>query len=118
MPYARPPIILSHGKGCKVWDTEGREYLDFTAGIAVNALGHADKEVAEVMYKQAQKLVHCSNLYHNDQAGELACTLVNLTKQFGGLGFPPRGDASSAPIHQEIPKEDRKSTRLNSSHAD
>ncbi|WAR61301.1 hypothetical protein PtB15_13B557 [Puccinia triticina] len=105
MPYARPPIILSHGKGCKVWDTEGREYLDFTAGIAVNALGHADKEVAEVMYKQAQKLVHCSNLYHNDQAGELACTLVNLTKQFGGLGFPPRGDASSAPIHQEIPKD-------------
>ncbi|KAI9606523.1 hypothetical protein H4Q26_006057 [Puccinia striiformis f. sp. tritici PST-130] len=67
-PYARPPMILSRGQGCKVWDTEGREYLDFTAGIAVNALGHADKQVAEVMYQQAKVLVHCSNLYHNDQA--------------------------------------------------
>ncbi|EFP82310.2 uncharacterized protein PGTG_07707 [Puccinia graminis f. sp. tritici CRL 75-36-700-3] len=104
-PYARPPMILSHGKGCKVWDTEGREYLDFTAGIAVNALGHADKEVAEIMYQQAQKLVHCSNLYHNDQAGELACTLVNLTKKFGGLGYPPLADSSSVSAHQESPQD-------------
>jgi len=100
-PYARPPMILSHGKGCKVWDTEGREYLDFTAGIAVNALGHADEQVAQVMYKQAQKLVHCSNLYHNDQAGELASTLVDMTKQFGGLGLPPLANSSSASTDQE-----------------
>ncbi|PLW12768.1 hypothetical protein PCANC_16978 [Puccinia coronata f. sp. avenae] len=108
-PYARPPMILSHGKGCKVWDTEGREYLDFTAGIAVNALGHADEQVAKVMYHQAQKLVHCSNLYHNDQAGELACTLVSLTKQFGGLGFHPRSSSSSfTGIEQETTPGDHK----------
>lgn len=46
--YARPPFILSHGKGAYVWDTEGRKYLDFSAGIAVNALGHADEGLVEV----------------------------------------------------------------------
>ena len=53
------------------------------------------------MYKQAQKLVHCSNLYHNDQAGELASTLVDMTKQFGGLGLPPLANSSSASTDQE-----------------
>lgn len=46
--YARPPFVLSHGKGSYVWDTEGRRYLDFCAGIAVNALGHADEEFIKV----------------------------------------------------------------------
>jgi Aminotransferase class-III len=46
--YARHPFVVSHGKGAYVWDTEGREYLDFSAGIAVNALGHADEGVAQV----------------------------------------------------------------------
>ena len=46
--YARPPFFLSHGKGAYVWDTEGRKYLDFSAGIAVNALGHGDEGVAQV----------------------------------------------------------------------
>ena len=46
--YARPPFVLTHGKGAYVWDTEGRKYLDFSAGIAVNALGHADEGVAQV----------------------------------------------------------------------
>lgn len=46
--YARPNFVLSHGKGSYVWDTEGRKYLDFSAGIAVNALGHADEGVLKV----------------------------------------------------------------------
>lgn len=46
--YARPNFVLSHGKGLYVWDTEGRKYLDFSAGIAVNALGHADEGVLKV----------------------------------------------------------------------
>lgn len=46
--YARHPFVLAHGKGAYVWDTEGRKFLDFTAGIAVNALGHADEGVAKV----------------------------------------------------------------------
>lgn len=48
--YARPPIVLERGKGCWVWDCDGRKYLDFTAGIAVNALGHADEGVSEASY--------------------------------------------------------------------
>jgi len=46
--YARPPIVLDHGKGSWLWDCDGRKFLDFTAGIAVNALGHADEGVSEV----------------------------------------------------------------------
>lgn len=46
--YARPDFVLSHGKGSYVWDTEGRKYLDFSAGIAVNALGHSDEGVTKV----------------------------------------------------------------------
>lgn len=46
--YARPPFVLSHGKGAYVWDTQDRKYLDFSAGIAVNALGHGDAEFADV----------------------------------------------------------------------
>ena len=48
--YARPDLILSHGKGSYVWDVDGRKFLDFSAGIAVNALGHADEGVAQVSF--------------------------------------------------------------------
>ncbi|KAG0144856.1 hypothetical protein CROQUDRAFT_659402 [Cronartium quercuum f. sp. fusiforme G11] len=87
VPYARPPIIISKGKGCKVWDTTGREYLDFTAGIAVNALGHADDQIAKLLGEQASTLIHSSNLFHNPYAGELAVSLVEKTKKYGGMGF-------------------------------
>ncbi|KAI6047089.1 acetylornithine and succinylornithine aminotransferase [Pisolithus marmoratus] len=86
--YARPPIVLSHGRGCWVWDTEGRKYLDFTAGIAVNALGHADPGVAEVLHTQGSTLLHSSNVYHNEWTPKLAELLVALTAAEGGLGFP------------------------------
>ena len=48
--YARPDLILSHGKGSYVWDVDGRKFLDFSAGIAVNALGHSDEGVAQVRF--------------------------------------------------------------------
>lgn len=86
--YARPPIVLSHGRGCWVWDTEGRKYLDFSAGIAVNALGHADPGVAEVLHTQASTLLHSSNVYHNEWTPKLAELLVAVTASEGGLGFP------------------------------
>ncbi|KAF9468984.1 acetylornithine aminotransferase [Collybia nuda] len=82
--YARPDFVLSHGKGSYVWDTEGRKYLDFSAGIAVNALGHADEGV---LAEQAGKLLHTSNVYHNEWAGRLAELLITLTRMEGGLGF-------------------------------
>ncbi|CAG8639024.1 36245_t:CDS:2, partial [Gigaspora margarita] len=83
--YLRPPIIFSHGKGCHVYDLANREYLDFSAGIAVNALGHSDPEVARVVYEQALKLVHLSNLYNNEHAIELAELLVEYTRSGGGF---------------------------------
>ncbi|KAL4075768.1 pyridoxal phosphate-dependent transferase [Scleroderma yunnanense] len=93
--YARPPLVLSHGNGCWVWDTEGRKFLDFSAGIAVNALGHADPSVAEVLHQQASTLVHTSNIFHNQWAPKLAELLVTLTASEGGLGFPV-GSSSAA----------------------
>ncbi|KAJ2709201.1 acetylornithine aminotransferase [Coemansia spiralis] len=77
--YVRPPIVLSHGKGSYVYDTAGKEYLDFTAGIAVTALGHSHPDVAAAVADQATKLVHCSNLYHNEWAPRLARRLVEAT---------------------------------------
>ena len=85
--YARPPILLSRGEGMWVWDAQGRKYLDFTAGIAVNALGHADKGVSDVLAEQSQTLFHTSNVWWNEWTGELAKLLVQLTRSEGGLGF-------------------------------
>ena len=89
--YARPPLILSHGKGSWVFDAIGRKYLDFSAGIAVNALGHGDEEIAQLAGEQASKMIHTSNVWYNEWAGELAQLLVETTKQHGGLGFAPGG---------------------------
>ncbi|KAF9046057.1 acetylornithine and succinylornithine aminotransferase [Hymenopellis radicata] len=87
--YARPDLVLSHGKGSYVWDTEGRKYLDFSAGIAVNALGHADDGVVKTISENAGTLLHSSNVYHNQWSPKLAELLVTLTKKEGGLGFAP-----------------------------
>ncbi|GAA5854273.1 hypothetical protein JCM8547_001760 [Rhodosporidiobolus lusitaniae] len=85
--YARPQFILTRGKGCKLYDSHDREFLDFSGGIAVNALGHADEGVAKVLQDQSRRLVHNSNLWHNEWSGELAYLLVQKTKEFGGLGY-------------------------------
>jgi acetylornithine aminotransferase len=88
--------VLSHGRGSWVWDTEGRKFLDFSAGIAVNALGHSDPGVAEVLQQQASTLFHTSNVYHNQWAPKLAELLVTLTETEGGLGFPPGSSPSKS----------------------
>lgn len=64
--YARAPVVLSHGKGARVTDVEGREFLDFAAGIAVNALGHSDSRWSSALVEQAGRLAHTSNLYHTE----------------------------------------------------
>ena len=71
--------VLVRGKGAKVWDAEGREYLDFGSGIAVNCLGHAHPRLAEVMRKQGEELVHVSNLFFHPKQAELARELVKRT---------------------------------------
>ncbi len=74
--YARYSIALERGAGCRVWDSEGREYLDFVAGIATCTLGHAHPVMVEAVTQQIQKLHHISNLYYTQQQGELAQWLV------------------------------------------
>ena len=61
--YARYPLVLARGKGCYVYDTAGKRYLDLIAGIGVNALGHAHPRLMKVIRDQAAKMIHCSNLY-------------------------------------------------------
>lgn len=94
--YARPPFVLSHGRGSWVWDADGRKFLDFSAGIAVNALGHADPGVSEVIQQQSSTLLHTSNVYYNEWAPRLAELLVTLTNQEGGLGYAAGSISSSS----------------------
>ncbi|NER49098.1 MAG: aspartate aminotransferase family protein, partial [Symploca sp. SIO1A3] len=75
--YGRFPIALERGKGCHVWDTEGRQYLDFVAGIATCTLGHAHPALVEAVTKQIQTLHHVSNLYYIPQQGELAKWIID-----------------------------------------
>ena len=74
--YSRFPIVLRKGRGVKVWDTNGKEYLDFVGGIAVNVLGHCHPQVVVAIQKQAQRLIHVSNLYHIEPQVRLAKLLV------------------------------------------
>jgi acetylornithine/N-succinyldiaminopimelate aminotransferase len=74
--YARFPLTLVRGSGSQVWDDQGREYLDFVAGIATCTLGHAHPGMVAAVTEQAQTLVHVSNLYYNEPQGELAKWLV------------------------------------------
>lgn len=124
--YARPPLLFTRGKGCKLYATsptnprfsgptstssssstststkeekkagqdEEVEYLDFTAGIAVNALGHADPQIASLLAEQAGQLSHSSNVCWNEWAGELGRLLVHQTREHGGLGFKAGNDGN------------------------
>ncbi|KAG5418723.1 ARG8 [Candida metapsilosis] len=83
--YARPNLVLTHGKGSYIYDLENRKYIDFTAGIAVTCLGHSNEGVTEILKDQSEKLIHCSNLYYNLPAGELASKLIHKTKEHNGM---------------------------------
>lgn len=74
--YSRFPVTLVRGEGCRVWDEEGREYIDFVGGIAVCALGHSSPLVSRVLKEQSEKLIHTSNLYYTRPQTELARLLV------------------------------------------
>ena len=77
--YDRPALVLDRGEGMKVWDLEGREYYDFVGGIAVNALGYSHPKLVQAIKEQAEKLIHCSNLYHSEPQIALAQRLVELS---------------------------------------
>jgi acetylornithine/N-succinyldiaminopimelate aminotransferase len=77
--YARQDVLLVRGSGVRVWDCEGKEYLDFVAGIAVNNVGHCHPAVAKAISRQAERLIHTSNLYYTENQLLLAEELKALT---------------------------------------
>jgi acetylornithine/N-succinyldiaminopimelate aminotransferase len=83
--YNRYPIVLARGKGAFLFDIDGKRYLDFVAGLGVNALGHAHPRIVKTIREQAAKLVHVSNLYYHEYQGPLAeklCALSGLNRAF------------------------------------
>ena len=77
--YGRVPIALQRGQGCRVWDVNGKEYLDALAGIAVNTLGHNHPELVPALQEQLSKLIHTCNYYHVPNQERLAARLVELS---------------------------------------
>jgi len=74
--YGRNPIAINHGRGATLWDTEGREYIDFTSGIGVCSLGYANEAWAKAIYTQAMQVGHTSNLFYTEPYARLASKLV------------------------------------------
>ena len=85
MPSYAPGLVLVKGKGVKVWDADGKEYMDFLAGIAVLGLGHCHPQVVKAIRTQAAKLMHVSNLYYNENQPKLAQALS--TRSMNGKCF-------------------------------
>jgi acetylornithine/N-succinyldiaminopimelate aminotransferase len=79
VPTAKRGLTLVRGAGRRVWDDQGREYLDLGGGVAVNSLGHAHPAISETLAQQSATLIHSCNLYYNPWQGELARRLVGLT---------------------------------------
>src|ERR1700683_4900109 len=77
--YSRYPLVVHRGKGCYVYDVNGTRYLDFIAGIGVNALGHAHPRIVKVIREQAALLIHSSNLYYHEFQGPLAKKLAEVS---------------------------------------
>ncbi len=77
--YGRYDLVIDHGHASKVYDKESNEYIDCVAGIAVNNIGHTHKKVSEVIAKQAQKLIHVSNLYYTEEQAEYAKKLIEVS---------------------------------------
>ncbi len=74
--YARYPLVLSHGEGSRLFDLDGRPYLDFISGIGVNALGHNHPRITKLIQEQAARLIHTSNLYYHQYQGPLAARIA------------------------------------------
>src|SRR4030095_106863 len=109
--YARYPLVLRRGKGPYVYDVDGKRYLDFIAGIGVNALGHAHPRILKLIRHQAAQLIHCSNLYYHEYQGPLAKKLAEIS----GLQRTFFANTGTEAMEGALKMIDRKSTRLNSS---
>ena len=96
--YGRYPIAISHGKGSRLWDYSGKEYVDLLAGIAVTGLGHANPEISRAIAEQAERLIHVSNLFFQKEQLDLARRIL-ATAHFGKAFFCNSGaEANEAAI--------------------
>jgi len=102
--------VLVRGKGARVWDADGKEYLDFGSGIAVNCLGHAHPRLAEVMKKQGEELVHVSNLFFHPKQAELSEALVHRTGP-GKIFFCNSGAEANEAMIKAVRKDGAKEGR-------
>jgi acetylornithine/N-succinyldiaminopimelate aminotransferase len=97
--YGLPPVAISRGAGCLVWDLDGREYLDLIAGIAVSSLGHAHPAIVEAVSRQVATVAHTSNLFLHEREVELAEHLLALLGTDGRVFFANSGtEANEAAI--------------------
>ncbi|MBV9383608.1 MAG: acetylornithine transaminase [Streptosporangiaceae bacterium] len=97
--YGLPPVALARGEGCRVWDADGKEYLDLFAGIAVSALGHAHPAVVDAVTAQVSKIAHTSNHYLHEPEVALAERLLSLLNTDGRVFFANSGaEANEAAI--------------------
>ena len=83
--FGRLPLVLDHGQGCHVWDKDGKEYIDFLAGIAVNSLGYNHPAQVQAICEQAGKLMHCSNIFYTEiqaKAAKLVCEVSGMDRVF------------------------------------
>ncbi len=97
--YGLPPVAFSRGAGCRLWDLDGREYLDLFAGAAVNSLGHAHPAIIEAVSRQVADLTHTSNVYMHEREVELAERLLALLGADGRVFFANSGaEANEAAI--------------------
>ena len=97
--YARYDVVFVRGLGSRVWDEDGKEYLDFGAGIAVSTIGHAHPRLVEALNRQARELIHTSNLYYTRPQAELARKLVEIVGSPGKVFFSNSGaEANEAVI--------------------
>jgi acetylornithine aminotransferase len=97
--YGLPPVAISRGAGCRVWDADGKQYLDLIAGIAVSSLGHAHPAVVEAVTRQVGQVAHTSNLFLHEREIELAERLLALLGTDGRVFFANSGaEANEAAI--------------------
>ena len=85
--YGRNQVAIDHGKGASLWDTEGKEYIDFTSGIGVCSLGYANEAWAKAIYDQAMKVGHISNLFYTEPYAKLASKLVPAVGNRSRMAF-------------------------------
>ncbi len=98
--YGRFPLAIARGRGVRVWDEDGREYLDFTSGIAVNALGHAHPALQKAIAKQAGELIHTSNLFFTRSQAELAARLEKMVGTRGKVFFCNSGAEATEGLYK------------------